>query len=67
MVWISGFGFVRLSIECRRMFSGNESVIHARRKCGGNHFDRLSNRQLTAERVVIKISRRAIESREISS
>jgi hypothetical protein len=46
IVWISGFGFVGLSIECRRMLPGNESLIHGRRTCGGIHVERASNRQL---------------------
>jgi hypothetical protein len=44
MVWISGFGFVGLSIECRRLFSGNESLIHGRRMCCGIQIERASNR-----------------------
>jgi hypothetical protein len=27
-------------IECRRLFFGNKSLIHCRRKCGGIHFER---------------------------
>jgi hypothetical protein len=60
MVWISDFGFVGLSVECRRIFSGNESLIHGRRTCSGIHVEKLSNQQLPARSVVIKISRRAI-------
>jgi hypothetical protein len=48
MVGISAFGFVGLSIECRRLFSGNESLIHGRRTCGGIHVERASNRQSPA-------------------
>jgi hypothetical protein len=54
MVWISGFGFVGLLIQCRRMLSGNESAIHA------ISVERVSNRQSPARSVVIEISGRAI-------
>jgi hypothetical protein len=60
VAWISGFGFVGISIECRRIFYGNESLNHGRRTCGGIHVERASNRQSLARSAVIEISRRAI-------